>query len=305
MLLLCVVNLIIAGLIGTVADSNRPIRVLIVDGFSNHDWRHNTRLIRSVLDATGQFEISVSTAPAGKEPEARGRWRPKFSDYDVVIQTCNDIGGGPTWPDEVKQAFEQYVRQGGGVFMFHSANNAFASWQAYNEMIGLGWRKADFGWALEVSGDGRIIRIPPGEGGNTGHGKRVDAVIHRRGDHPIHSGLPRQWMAADTEIYRFARGPAKNLEVISYARDPRTGKNWPMEWITRYGDGRVYNSTFGHVWRNDAQPLGMRCAGFQTVLARACQWLAKREVERSLPNDFPTGKAVSLRIEFGADARME
>jgi hypothetical protein len=31
----------------------RPIRVLIVDGFSNHDWRLTTRSIRAILEPTG------------------------------------------------------------------------------------------------------------------------------------------------------------------------------------------------------------------------------------------------------------
>jgi hypothetical protein len=39
------------------------------------------------------------------------QWRPNFSDYDVVIQTCNDIGGGPSWPREVQIAFENHVRK--------------------------------------------------------------------------------------------------------------------------------------------------------------------------------------------------
>lgn len=278
-----------------------PIQVLIVDGFSNHDWGHTTRLIRSVLVNAGHFEVSVSTTPQGKEM-AGGNWRPRFGDFDVVIQNCNDIGGGPSWPEEVQRDFENYVHGGGGVFMFHSANNAFAGWPAYNEMIGLGWRQADYGVALEIPPDGGVKRIPPGMGKGTGHGSRTNALIHRLGDHPIHAGLPRRWRASDIEVYFYARGPAKNLDVLSYAHDIQSGKNWPVEWVVAYGDGRVYNSTFGHVWRDDPQPLGMRCAGFQTLVVRACQWLARREVDAMLPEDFPGESSVSLRAEFGEQA---
>jgi hypothetical protein len=41
----------------------------------------------------------------------------------------------------VKQSFEQYVREGGGVVAVHAADNAFPNWTAFNEMIGVGgWR---------------------------------------------------------------------------------------------------------------------------------------------------------------------
>ena len=44
-----------------------PIRVLIVDGFSNHDWKLTTALIRGVIEPTGLFEVSVSTTPPTKD----------------------------------------------------------------------------------------------------------------------------------------------------------------------------------------------------------------------------------------------
>jgi hypothetical protein len=54
-------------------------------------------------------------------------------------------------------------------------------------MIGLGWRQKDFGVALAVGDDGRIIHIPAGEGRDTGHGARLDTVVHRVGDHQVHT----------------------------------------------------------------------------------------------------------------------
>jgi len=275
-----------------------PIRVLIVDGCSNHDWRLTTALIRGILEQTHRFKVEVSTAPVAGDTAGWNAWRPKFSDYDVVIQTYNDLGGGPTWPSAVREDFEAYVRKGGGVYVWHAGNNAFADWPAYNDMIGLGWRKKDFGWALEITEDGKIIRIPPGEGRDTGHGARVDTVVHRIGDHPIHAGLPREWLTPDIEVYFYARGPARNLEVLSYGFDPQTRKFWPLEWTVTYGQGRVYTSTFGHVWRGDTQPARMRCAGVQTVMVRALQWLAGRKVDFPVPPDFPTSKKLSIRGEI-------
>ncbi len=276
LLLLCLCGMATAG--------QEPIRVLIVDGFSNHDWQHTTRCIQAILKQSPEFKVSVSTCPVG-EIEA---WNPRFDGYDVLIQTCNDIGGGPQWPRRVEQALEDYVEKGGGLFVFHSANNAFPHWKEYNRMIGLGWRNKDFGWAITVASDGTVVRVPAGEGKGTSHGKRVNAKLTRLGDHPIHVGMPRQWVAADIEVYSYARGPAEYLTVLSYAKEPKMGLNFPIEWTVAYGEGRVYNSTLGHVWKDQEEPEGIRCAGFQTLVPRVVQWLANRPIDPALPKDFPT-----------------
>jgi len=280
------------------AAPERPIRVLIVDGFSNHAWQLNTALIRGILEPTKLFTVDVSTAPPTAASPGWDTWRPNFSAYDVVIQTCNDINGGPSWPREVQAALEDYLSRGGGLYVWHSGNNAFATWPAYNDMIGLGWRKKEFGPALSVSAEGQLVTIPAGEGQNTGHGARLNTVVKRLGDHPIHAGLPREWLTPDIEVYYYARGPAKNLTVLSYGWDPRTSMNWPLEWVVAYGQGRVYTSTFGHVWKGDTQPERMRCAGVQTVVIRALQWLARREIATPVPADFPTATAISVRGEI-------
>ena len=280
------------------AATDSVVRVLIVDGVSNHDWKLTTALIRGILEPTGDFAVTVSTTPSTKDSADWDAWRPRFTDYDVVIQTYNDLGGGPKWPKAVQDDFEAFVRNGGGVYVWHGGNNAFSDWPAYNDMIGLGWRESSFGWALSVNDQGRITRIAPGDGPGTGHGKRVDTLVKRIGDHPIHAGLPRAWMTPDIEVYHYARGPAARIEVLSYGFDPDTTMNWPLEWTTRYGKGRVYTSTFGHVWAGDTQPARMRCAGVQTILMRALQWLAGRSVTIPVPPDFPTADRVSVRGEI-------
>ena len=273
-----------------------PVRVLIVDGYGNHDWQRTTRLIRGVLAPHADFHVEVSTAPATTGEPGYSAWKPDFSQCDVVIQTCNDINGsGPPWPENVRLAFENFVSAGGGVFAFHSANNAFPQWPAYTRMLGLAWRDKQTGTAIRIRPDESLERIPPGSGASTSHGARTDRAIHLLGNHPIHAGLPRVWMTPLIEVYTHARGPAENLDILSWAEDPATGERWPIEWTTTFGKGRVYTSTFGHVWKDEADPVDMRCAGFQTLLVRALEWLARRDVTLPVPADFPTASAVSLR----------
>src|ERR1039458_2439681 len=98
---LCLVAILFTGFVLSAGTGDKKIRVLIVDGFSNHDWQQTTALIRSILAPSGLFEVAVSTAPEKTNETAWTAWRPKFSNCDVVIQTCNDISHGPSWPDAV------------------------------------------------------------------------------------------------------------------------------------------------------------------------------------------------------------
>jgi hypothetical protein len=194
--LLCLIAAVGAAAFLSAADevNASPIKVLIVDGFSNHDWRQTTREVRRILDDTQLFDIEVTTTPASFDAPGWNTWRPKFRQYDVVIQNTNNIGKKQIrWPKEVEAALENFVKSGGGLYILHSANNAFSHWKEYDRMIGLGWRRQDAGAALEISEDGNITRIPPGEGKGTSHGQRFDTVVRILNRHPINNGFPSRW----------------------------------------------------------------------------------------------------------------
>jgi uncharacterized protein len=164
-------------------------------------------------------------------------------------------------------------------------------------MVGLSWREAGYGTAIRIGDAGEAIRIPPNDGRGTGHGQRGDVLVTSLGSDQIHAGLPGKWMSPDIEVYYYARGPAEKLSVLAYARDsdPKLGLLWPVEWTTTYGKGRVYISTYGHVWPGDVDPPGMRCAAVQTIIPRALEWLAHRTPKYPIPRDFPGPAAVSVR----------
>ena len=162
-------------------------------------------------------------------------------------------------------------------------------------MIGLGWRSKDEGIALEIDSLGTTVSIPVGSGLNTFHGPRIDALIRKYNDHPINKGIPMKWLTPSMELYKYARGPAENISILSYAHDTTTNKNWPVEWTIQYGDGRVYNSSMGHLWKNEEYPDRFRCIGFQTMMIRATEWLASGNTTFPIPDDFPTEISTSLR----------
>ncbi|GAB3219884.1 ThuA domain-containing protein [Algoriphagus aestuariicola] len=274
----------------------QPIyRALIVDGFSNHDWKQTTEVIRWILEGSGKFKIDVSTVPI--DSVERQKWNPDFDPYAVVIQNTNNIHDLKLmWPEAARKSLDDYVRQGGGLYILHSANNAFPDWKEYDDMIGLGWRSAYSGIALEVSAERQLIKHPKGEGKGTSHGDRFDALIQILNPHPINEGYPTTWKTVNTEVYSYPRGAAENLTVLSYAFDSTdTKKMWPVEWVVKYGKGNVYNSSMGHLWRGETYPPAYRCAGFQTTVIRAAEWLASGKVTYPVPDDFPTPEKSSLR----------
>lgn len=269
--------------------------VLIVDGFSNHDWKQTSFLVKTILEQSGLFNVVISTAPAGSEDKGWKNWQPKFEDYDVIIQNTNNISHKEIrWPKEVEKNLEEYVQSGGGLYILHSANNAFPKWDEYNLMIGLGWRSIDEGIALQVKDNGEIVKIPANEEKSTYHGPRSDEIIYTLNDHPINKDFPKAWKTPDMELYKYARGPAVNLTILSYAKDENTNINWPVEWVVAYGNGRVYNSSMGHLWKGDTYPVGFRCVGFQTVLIRATEWLATGKTSYKIPDNFPTQHKIEL-----------
>ena len=120
--------------------------------------------------------------------------------------------------------------------------------------------------------------------------------------HPINEHYPEEWQTANTEVYHFPRGPAANLTVLSYAFDSTgTQRMWPVEWIVRYGKGRVYNSSMGHLWQGETYPPAYRCVGYQTTVMRATEWLATGKVTYPIPPNFPTRSSPSLKNEDDLD----
>src|SRR3954468_12093138 len=165
------------------------IRVLIIDGVNNHDWAAATAGIQCLLEEAGGFRIDVSTVT----PESFQQWNPDFSRYQVVV---NNFNGGHTdqgieWPKRVERQLEAYLKGGGGLVVYHAANNAFLHWAAYNDMIGLGWRDPAFGPGLAISDEGTVVTVPKGTGLQPGHPARGDFVVHvPERHHPVTRGLP-------------------------------------------------------------------------------------------------------------------
>jgi type 1 glutamine amidotransferase len=301
-------------LFGSAQASQHVINVLIVDGQNNHvQWPKTTYMLKGYLEESELFKVDVyrstytwqgaefiadfpivglPTTIALEEPKPDSDFSPNFSDYDVIIS--NFGWNAAMWPAATRKAFESYIENGGGLVVFHAADNSFPEWEAYNQMIGLGgWgdrNEKDGPYVYYNDKDELIYDTSPGNGG--GHGPQSEYQIQLRNtEHPITQGMPTYWMHTKDELYHELRGPAKNMEVLATAyADPNnkgTGRHEPALIALTYGKGRVFHNIMGHA------DYSVACVGFITTMLRGTEWAATGKVTQEIPKNFPTAQTSS------------
>jgi type 1 glutamine amidotransferase len=272
-------------------------KTLIITGQSEHNWKASSPVLKQILEATGMFSCEIITTPE-KGSEFMASFTPDFSKYKLVVL---DYSGDP-WPVPTNQSFVEYVRNGGGVVVYHGASISFPWWKEYNEITGLG------GWNNRNERDGPYVYysrnelvIDTSKGPAGSHGERHDFEVRTRiTDHPITKGLPMRWMHGSDELYQQLRGPAKNLTILATAFADTafdgTGRNEPMLMTINFGEGRVFHTAMGHA--DEGGGPAMQCTGFIVTLQRGAEWAASGTVTQEIPFDFPTAADVVLRPGF-------
>lgn len=274
-------------------------KTLIITGQNNHNWKASSPILKQILDETGLFSAEIMTTPdKGGDMKT---FNPDFSKYKLVVLDYN----GDSWSEKTNTAFVEFVKNGGGLVIYHAADNSFPGWKEFNEMTGLG------GWGDRNQKDGPyvyyknnklIIDTTAGIGGT--HGKRREYLVRTRiTDHPITKGLPVAWMHGTDELYSLLRGPAKNMQVLATAfADSAAGggtmRDEPILMTITYGKGRIFHTVMGHA--DEGGGPAMQCAGFIITLQRGAEWAATGEVTQKIPWDFPSPAGVVLRPEFKA-----
>ena len=263
------------------------IRVLILSGRNNHDWRTTTPCLRRLLLNTGRFDVRVNEEPTGMTAQT-------LAVYDVVVLDYN----GPRWGPTAEAALSSFVRSGKGLVAVHGANWAFSGlvvlgdhhvptgimeppWLEYKQMIGGVWSDQS-----------------PASGHAPRHKFLVNIVDRTN---PITAGLPPAFQADDELYHNMHMAVGVHVLAIAYD-DPRfaappgpapsvaaarstwphldmkpTGKNEPLLWTVHYGQGRTFYTALGHDVKAEEMP------GFSTTFVRGVEWAATGKVQSPAP----------------------
>jgi len=226
-------------------ENQRKLQALMLSGQNNHDWHATTPRLRDILEGTGRFEVRVNEEPKGCGPET-------FAPYDVIISNYN----GPRWGDRTEQALLDSVRGGKGLVIIHAANNAFGDWPEYDRLIGGGFRKG------------------------AGHGAYHSfKVVIRDKEHPITQGMTDFQHVPDELYHRLTMQPDAHILATAFSAADKggTGRDEPVVFVLKYGEGRVFHIVLGHDLR------AMQGAGFVSLVQRGTEWAASGKVTVPLP----------------------
>lgn len=227
--------------------AERPLRVLIFSGQNNHDWQLTTPELQRILTQSGRFTVDITEHPETCNAETLAR-------YDVILSNWNTFGEKATikdWPPEMREAFVNFVRNGGGSVVVHAGGSSFLDWADYQKIIGGTW-------------------VPK----TTGHGPRHEfEVKFTTADHPIVRGLA-PFRTTDELWHRMVLQPEMTVLATAFsAPDMKgTGKDEPMVIVTQFGKGRGFTMALGH----DVE--AMQSPGFQALLIRGTEWAATGKV---------------------------
>ncbi len=284
-------------LVGT-ASARNPIQTLLITGQNNHNWQVSHIVLKQILENSGRFAVDFAISPA--KGEDMSGFILDFKPYQLVVLDYN----GDSWPEETNKRFLEYVQNGGGVVIYHAADNAFPTWKAYNEICALGgWegRDENSGPYVYWQNDRLVKDSSAGVGGS--HGEQHEYVLNGRDKtHPIMKGLPLKWRHAKDELYDRMRGPG-NIGQILYTAysEPSTGgsgREEPLIFTVDYGKARIFHTMLGHAGSTVEDNIAMQCTGFQVLLLRGAEWAATGKVTQKIPKDFPTETQVSLRKDY-------
>ena len=223
------------------------IPVLLITGANNHEWQWTAPSLREILEETGRFAVTVTEQPALTLADAEA-----LTGYAAFVL---DYHGG-RWGEPAERHFVAAVRGGTGVTVVHAADNAFPGWAEYEAIVGRLWR------------DG------------TGHGRfhPFDVTIVDR-EHPLTRDMRDLHLHPD-ELYHGLTDPqGVAVRVLATAHSQKatggSGQNEPMILVHRHGEGRVFHTPLGHVWRGvAASRASHRDPQFRRLVARGTEWAA-------------------------------
>ncbi|QBG48820.1 hypothetical protein EGM51_15950 [Verrucomicrobia bacterium S94] len=213
-------------------------KAVILTGANNHNWKKTTPVLEAVLEESGRFDVDVVTDPEKLTPAF-------LADYDVLLSNWNAFGKNKpaSWSEELKKAYVDFVRNGGGHVAVHAGSSSFYDWEDYQKICLATWK------------------------GGTGHKKPHEFEVRiAKPDHPAVRGLEN---FTTTDELWFKPFVQPGVTVLAESFSQYTG-NWePAALAGEFGKGRCFTLLLGHDdwFINNSD-------GFKKLLVRGTAWTA-------------------------------
>jgi len=253
----------VAGLCGLSAEEEK-LRVLVLSGANNHDWRTTTPEIKAALEETGRFEVDV-------EEDVPSLTADSFAPYAVILSNFNTFGPdapAETWDDATKQGLMDHLAKGHGLVIVHAGSSVFYDWPEFQQL-------ACGTWA-----------------GDTSHGHiHISEVTFADSDSPITRGLEPFWIRDEFwQDIQVAAGATALASVIPDKAQAGTGKPENILFKTQVGAARGFANFLGH----DA--ITMKNTAWRSLLQRGTEWAATGKVTLAPPEDWPATREDAERM---------
>jgi type 1 glutamine amidotransferase len=259
------------------------IRVLILSGHNNHDWRATTPFLRQLLLETGKFDVRVEEEPIGITAET-------LAPFDVLI---NDYCG-LRWGATTEKAVEDFVRSGKGFVIVHGSLYGFTGQEVLKDRhVGIGLKEP--AWDEYVKMAGISWTAPPTKAYHAPY--HFFSIKITQPNHSIVAGMPSPFPATDELYHQLTLRPGAQVLATAFDEPANggTGKDEPMLVTNQYGEGRSFSIIFGH------ELASMREAGFMHSFVRGAEWAATGKV--TIPADFkffqPKADALKVLVVTG------
>ncbi|MCH8569477.1 MAG: ThuA domain-containing protein [Balneolales bacterium] len=192
-------------------------------------WRHDS--IEPGIEAIGKLASEHEVGAAATE-DADYFTPENLSKYDAIIflNTSETI-----FEDEHRQAFKQFMQNGGGYVGIHSASDTEYNWPWYHGLVGA---------YFDNHPNNPNVR------------NAIIEVVNT--NHPSTEMLPTRWKR-DDEWYNF-QGFNEGLNVLlkldtnSYEGSDHPG-NHPVAWYQEYDGGRAFYTALGHTKESFSEDL--------------------------------------------------
>lgn len=232
-----------------VQNKDEKLKLLILSGSNNHEWKRTTPQLQRMYLESGRFEVSITESPDTLTYD-------DFKQLDAVVSNWTAWPKHEyRWPKSTEDGLMKFIKEGGGFVLFHAASATFYDWKEYHELVGSTW------------------------GDSTAHGKRVPhKIVFTNKDHPVTEGMADFWITDELWV---RSGTQANLRILAETfSNPENKGRGMMEPVVTWNtleNGRCFHNILGH------DVKAMRNTGWRTLMLRGTEWAATGKVTIPVP----------------------